>query len=127
MRSYFTPAPPGRPPTPHLSLDALQLQRSDSLREATHRAQRSFLVANAVPLAAGIALSSFTDIPAVPVYGQLTLGLVWGILQCGLFVATAWLYETRSTRLCDPVEQSLASGMPLAETSGASPVNESWR
>ncbi|MEU5060152.1 MULTISPECIES: hypothetical protein [unclassified Streptomyces] len=44
----------------------------------------------------------FTDIPAVPVHGHLTLGLVWGILQCVLFVATAWWHETRSTRLCGP-------------------------
>lgn len=129
MHSHFPPTPPGRPPTQHLSFDALQrqLQRSESLREAVHRAQRSFLVVNAVPLAAGIVLSSFTDIPAEPVYGQLTLGVVWGILQLGLFVATAWLHETRSTRLCDPIEQSLTSGMPQAETSGASPVNGSWR
>ncbi|MET7736587.1 hypothetical protein ABZT02_35325 [Streptomyces sp. NPDC005402] len=33
--------------------------------------------------------------------------MAWGILQYGLFVATAWLYENRSTRSPDPIEQSL--------------------
>ena len=45
---------------------------------------------------------------AVSVHGHLTLGLVWGILQCGLFVASAWWYETQSTRSGDPLEESLA-------------------
>jgi hypothetical protein len=61
------------------------------------------------------------------VFGHITLGLVWGILQCGLFVVTVWMYETRSTRLCAPVERPPASGMPQTETSVASPVNNSWR
>ncbi|MFG1667782.1 hypothetical protein [Streptomyces sp. Y7] len=48
-----------------------------------------------MPLAAGIVLSTFTDIPAVSVSGNLTLGILWSVLQCGLFVATAWAYEAR--------------------------------
>ncbi|MGW4565265.1 hypothetical protein ACWEN3_23510 [Streptomyces sp. NPDC004561] len=92
-----------------------------------HRAQRAFLVVNAVPLAVTIGLFNFTHMPAVHLYGRLTLGVAWSILQCGLFVATAWRHETRSERLCDPIEQSLASGMPQAGMSGASPVNQSWR
>ncbi|MFE5483841.1 hypothetical protein [Streptomyces sp. NPDC056527] len=109
-----SPQPP--PPTPGSPLDARQLQQSARLREHVHRAQRGFLVANGVPLAAGISLSSFTDVPAVPVFGQLTVGLLWGLLQCGLLVATAWRYETRSARTCDPLEESLTSGLPDAAT-----------
>lgn len=58
-------------------------------------ADRAYIVVNAVPLAAGIVLSTFTDIPAVSVSGNLTLGILWSVLQCGLFVATAWAYEAR--------------------------------
>ncbi|MGA6222087.1 hypothetical protein ACPESV_17375 [Streptomyces umbrinus] len=127
MHPHFPPTPPGRPPAPHLTADAWQLQRLDSLRESAHRAQRAFLLVNAVPFAIGSVLSCFTDVPAVSVHGELTLGMVWGILQCGLFVATAWLYESRSTRSSDPIEQSLTSGVLHTEASGAAPVNGSWR
>ncbi|MER7690446.1 DUF485 domain-containing protein [Streptomyces sp. NPDC097610] len=99
----------------------------DSLRETTHRAQRAFLFVNAVPFVVGIVLSCFTDIPAVAVYGELTLGLVWGTLQCVLFVATAWWYENRSARSSDPLEQSLTSDVLHTEMSGAAPANGSWR
>ncbi|MES5823734.1 hypothetical protein [Streptomyces sp. RG80] len=64
---------------------------------------------NGIPFAVGITLSCFTDVPAVEVYGKLTLGLVWGVLQCALFVATAWLYEMRSTRSADRLEQTLTA------------------
>ncbi|MFF0011319.1 DUF485 domain-containing protein [Streptomyces sp. NPDC005374] len=94
------------------------LQRGDELRRHAHRAQRSFLAVNAVPLVAGIMLASYTDLPAAPVYGPLTLGLVGGILQCCLFVATAWLYERRCTRSCDPIEQSLVADLPRNGQSG---------
>lgn len=127
MHSHFPPTPPGRQPAPRPTYDAARLQRMDSLRESAHRAQRAFLVVNAVPFAVGITLSCFSDVPAVPVYGKLNLGLVWGILQCALFVATAWLYESRSTRSSDPIEQSLTSGMLHTEISGAASVNGSRR
>ncbi|MEH0420803.1 DUF485 domain-containing protein [Streptomyces sp. B21-083] len=91
----------------------------NNLRDATHREQRAFLVLNAVPFAVGIVLSCFTDVPGAAVYGEFTLGMVWGILQCALFVATAWLYDMRSTRSSDPIEQSLTSDVPYAEMSGA--------
>ncbi|MFE7093609.1 hypothetical protein [Streptomyces erythrochromogenes] len=76
--------------------------------------QRTFLAANGVPLATGIGLSCFTDVPAAPVHGQFTLGMVWGLVQCGLLVATAWWYETRSARACDPHENSQLSRRPGA-------------
>ncbi|MCZ0985964.1 DUF485 domain-containing protein [Streptomyces diastatochromogenes] len=91
----------------------------DRLRETAHSAQRTFLVVNAVPFSVGIALSCFTDVPAATVSGNLTLGMVWGILQCALFVASAWLYEMRSTRSSDPVELSLESDAPHTDASGA--------
>ncbi|MFJ9712879.1 DUF485 domain-containing protein [Streptomyces sp. NPDC101234] len=99
----------------------------DKLRETAHRAQRSFLLVNTVPFAVGITLSCFTDIPAVAVYGKVTLGLVWGILQCALFVATAWLYESRSARSVDPLEQSLLADALHIGMSGAAPANRSER
>lgn len=113
------PIPPGRPAASDPAHDAVQLRHIGSLREATQRAQRAFLVVNAVPFVGGIALSSFTDVPALRVRGELTLGVIWGILQCGLFVVTAWLYESRSARSCDPLERSLTSGEFQAGTPGA--------
>lgn len=100
MHPQFTPASPP-------SGEALRHQRTENLSDTTHRAQRAFVVVNAVPFMTGILLSCFTDVPAVSVHGHLTLGLVWGILQCGLLVASTWLYETRSTRSGDPLEESL--------------------
>ncbi|GAA1138371.1 hypothetical protein [Streptomyces javensis] len=67
-----------------------------------------------------------TAVPAVHVYGHITLGLVWGILQCGLFVATVWVYETRCTA-CDPVERPRTSDVPQAGAPGAPPVDDPWR
>ncbi|KUO07224.1 hypothetical protein AQJ58_36415 [Streptomyces sp. DSM 15324] len=125
MHPHIPPTPPG-PPAPHPAAAAEQ-QQLNSLRESTHRAQRAFLTVNAVPFTIGTVLSCFTGVPAVRVHGVLTLGMVWGILQCGLFVATAWLHEARSTRLSDPIEQSLTSGAVHTAASGAAPVNGSWR
>lgn len=126
MHPVFSSPSPDRPPAPDPSLDALRLRHGESLRRATRRAQRAFVAANAVPLAVGIALSLLTAVPAVHVYGHLTFGLIWGILQCGLFVATVWVYETRCTA-CDPAERPRTSGMPQAETSDASSLDDSWR
>ncbi|WP_424857891.1 hypothetical protein [Streptomyces sp. SAI-170] len=91
------------------------------------RAQRVFLAVNAMPLAVGILLSCAAEAAAAPVYGRLTLGLVWGILQLGVFVASAWWYEVRSTRACDRLEQSSDPGVPLTGALGASPADASWR
>ncbi|MFI8537562.1 DUF485 domain-containing protein [Streptomyces aquilus] len=92
------------------------------LRETAHRAQRAFLFVNGIPFAVGITLSCFTDVPGVQVYGELTLGLVWGVLQCALFIATAWLYEMRSTRSADPLEQALTSDVFHTDVSDVSAV-----
>ena len=127
MPSPFPPTSPDHSPTASFSLDAVKFQRTESLREAIRRTQRTFLFVNGVPLVIGITLSTFTDIPAAPVYGQLTLGIVWGILQCGLFITTAWLYENQSALWCDPIERSLTSGMPQSDASYPSPIKKSWR
>ncbi|MFI8510120.1 hypothetical protein ACIGHB_03220 [Streptomyces sp. NPDC085460] len=63
----------------------------------------------------------------MPVYGKLTLGVVWGFLQGTLLVVTAWLYEDRSARLRDPLEQFLTSCLPRVETPVTPPSNEPWR
>ncbi|MFB7199551.1 hypothetical protein [Streptomyces sp. NPDC056240] len=94
MHPQLIPSSPGH--------DAVQRQREEILRVATRRTQRVFVIVNAVPLAVSTLVFPFTDIPAVPLLGHLTLGLVWGILQCVLFVATTWWHETRSTRPCGP-------------------------
>ncbi|MFD4511010.1 hypothetical protein ACFWPQ_50715 [Streptomyces sp. NPDC058464] len=96
-----------------------------SLRESTHRAQRVFLLVNAVPFAVGSVMSCFTEVPAVALYGKLTLGLVWGALQGALFVTTAWWYEFRSTRSSDPIEQSFTSGAIHAGASVTATANRS--
>ncbi|WP_405729007.1 hypothetical protein OG885_09525 [Streptomyces sp. NBC_00028] len=99
--------------------DAAQVQLLDSLREVTHRAQRAFLVVNAVPFTVGIVLSCFTDVPAVAMYGKFTLGMAWGVAQCALFIATAWIYDVRSTRSSDLIEQALTSDALPGEVPGA--------
>ncbi|GAA5215817.1 hypothetical protein GCM10023323_66360 [Streptomyces thinghirensis] len=89
---------------------------SPALRHAVHRVQRVFLAVNAVPLAAGLLLFPFTTAASVRVAGNLTLCMVWGIAQCGLFAASAWWYENRSARMCDPLEDLPASDAPRAGT-----------
>ncbi len=126
MRPVFSSPSPDHPPAPDPSLDALRPRHGESLRGTTRRARRAFVAANAVPLVVGIALSLLTALPAVHVYGHIPLGLVWGVLQCGLFVATVWVYETRCTA-CEPVERPRASDVPQAEAPGAPPVDDPWR
>ncbi|MFG3289069.1 DUF485 domain-containing protein [Streptomyces sp. NPDC048179] len=121
MQSYFAPPPSTRQTAAHPAHEAEVLQLGESLRERAHQAQRALLAINGVPFAAGIVLSSFTKVPAIPVHGRLTLGLTWGVLQIGLFVATTWLYEARCTGSCDPLEHSLDSRIAGAEQSGAHP------
>ncbi|MEV5850432.1 hypothetical protein AB0M32_51620 [Streptomyces sp. NPDC051985] len=127
MHPDYPSTPPSRPPTPHPTRDAAQSRAIETLRETDHRAQRAFLVVNGVPFAIGAVLSCFTDVPGVAVHGKLTLGLVWGTLQCALFVASAWWLEVRSTRTSDPVERSLASDALRTGGAQPAPVNGSWR
>ncbi|MFE5483941.1 hypothetical protein [Streptomyces sp. NPDC056527] len=88
------------------------------------RVRRTFLAVNAVPLAIGLVLSCATALGGVAVYGRLSLGLVWGFLQLGLFVASAWWFEDRSTRLSGSDERPLPSGPPAAGGSTASRASE---
>ncbi|MGW3667193.1 DUF485 domain-containing protein [Streptomyces sp. NPDC005141] len=125
VHSHFPPNPPGRAPASLQTHNAGRSQHVNRLRETSHRAQREFLVVNGAPFAVGITLSCFTDVPAVQVYGELTLGLVWGVLQCALFIATAWLYEMRSTRSADPLEQSLTSDVLHTDVFDVASVNGS--
>lgn len=122
MHSHVPPTPSDRPPIPLRTHTAGRTQHISRLRETAHRAQRDFLVVNGIPFTVGITLSCFTDVPAVQVYGKLTLGLVWGVLQCVLFIATAWLYEMRSTRSADPLERALTSDVLPTDASGVSEV-----
>ncbi|MEU0405314.1 hypothetical protein ABZ318_34940 [Streptomyces sp. NPDC006197] len=87
MPSSFIPPPPGHTPEPHPSPAVLVRERD---------AQRAFLVANALPLAVGILLSWSSSLSGVRVYGHLTLGIAWGLLQLGVFVDTARRYENRA-------------------------------
>ncbi|MFD7966690.1 hypothetical protein ACFV5J_38495 [Streptomyces zaomyceticus] len=64
-------------------------------------------------------LSCAPVIAGVTVYGQLTLGVIWVSLQLGLFLASTWWYEDRSTRLCDGEDEGTAAGPPSAGTTGA--------
>ncbi|MFD7379976.1 DUF485 domain-containing protein [Streptomyces mirabilis] len=104
MHEYFTQADPFS--VSFSPDDGKTLQRGADLVKAVHRAEFVFVVVNGVPFVFGIA-AAFTDIFSTHVYGQFTLGLLWGIAQCVLFVATALLYESRCTRSCDPIEQSI--------------------
>ncbi len=116
MRFPFVQAPPGGPPAPTRDADG-----------AARRVRRAFLVANAVPLATGVVLSCSTTLSGAHVYGRLTLGLMGGILQLGVFLAAVGWYEDRSTWLCDPAEQPLASGRPHAGPVSTSSTRESGR
>ncbi|MGX6751449.1 hypothetical protein ACM562_29725 [Streptomyces xantholiticus] len=95
-------------------------QHADIHRHAVHRAQLVFLALNAVPFAVGVVLSCAAELAEAPVYGRLTLGLGWGILQLGVFAGSVWWYENRAMRVCDHLERHLmseASGVPLRPTS----------
>ncbi|MGW8360909.1 DUF485 domain-containing protein [Streptomyces wedmorensis] len=85
-------------------------------RQAVHAAQRRFLAVNASAVMAAIALFPVTDVLQARVAGHLTFGVLWGFLQCLLLVASAWWYEMRSTRVCDPLEQSLSLTGPPTTT-----------
>ncbi|MEI7029339.1 hypothetical protein [Streptomyces pratensis] len=100
---FVSTAPGDRPPSP-------------ALRQTVHHIQRVFLAVNAVPLAAGLLLFSFTSVASVLVAGDLTLGMVWAIAQCCLFAGSAWWHEIRSARVCDPLEDSAASEVARAGT-----------
>ncbi|MEU6226697.1 DUF485 domain-containing protein [Streptomyces sp. NPDC047042] len=128
MHSHVPPSPPGRPSAPLRTHPAGgRAQHVNRLRETAHRTQRDFLVVNGIPFTLGITLSCFTDVPAVRVYGELTMGLVWGVLQCALFIATAWLYESRSTRSADPLEEALTADVRHTDTpDGASVDGSRW-
>lgn len=86
-----------------------------SLRESTHRLQRSFILINAVPFTIGVMTSSFLpDVATTHVSRNLTVGVLWGFLQIVLFSVTAWWYASSSARLSDPAEHSSASAVPHA-------------
>ncbi|MFI8825039.1 hypothetical protein [Streptomyces sp. NPDC053431] len=97
MPSSFLPAPPPpcspEPPPP-----------ADALRERA--ALRAFLVANAIPLTGGVLLSLITSLPGVHLYGQLTLGVAWALLQLGVFVGTAWRYENRAASAAPALDRA---------------------
>ncbi|GHB32562.1 hypothetical protein GCM10010377_23710 [Streptomyces viridiviolaceus] len=109
----FSPVsgPPGRPPT---------RRPGDDPGRAAQHVRRRFLVVNAVPLAIGVVLSCSTALCGATVYGRLTLGVVWGVLQLGVLLGSVWWYEARSARLCDPVERPPAgtAGGPAAREPG---------
>ncbi|MEU9859493.1 hypothetical protein AB0D99_01370 [Streptomyces sp. NPDC047971] len=81
--------------------------RSPSAPAAAGRhVRRTFLTLNAVPLGIGVVLSCSTALTAVQVYGRLTLGVVWGLVQLAVFLGSVWWYEDRSTRLAEPRRSS---------------------
>ncbi|MFC9266176.1 hypothetical protein ACFTXJ_00070 [Streptomyces zhihengii] len=41
----------------------------------------------------GIFLFPATEIASTSLVGRFNVGLTWGFLQCGIFVASAWRYE----------------------------------
>ncbi|QES09778.1 hypothetical protein DEJ44_31865 [Streptomyces venezuelae] len=100
MRFSLVQGPPGCSPAPPREADA---------DDAARRVRRTFLVVNAVPLVTGVVLSCSPTLSGAHVHGRLTLGLMGGFLQLGVFLAAVGWYEARSTRLCYPAEQPPAS------------------
>ncbi|MFH8573866.1 hypothetical protein [Streptomyces sp. NPDC017993] len=88
------------------------------------RPQRAFIVVNAGPLAVAIVLYCIPQLSGTEVFGQITLGITWGLLQLGLFISTSWWYENRSSTLCDAGNRSPDSVRPQAKTSGIAHVSE---
>ncbi|MFE6066998.1 hypothetical protein [Streptomyces sp. NPDC056525] len=118
MRAFFVPTPPGGPPA----------SPGGAGPDGTGRSvRRAFLVVNAATLVLGVVLSCAPVIAGVTVYGQLTLGVVWVSLQLGLFLASTWWYEYRSTRLRDGVDKDAAAGLPSAGTTGTSSSRQPGR
>ncbi|NBE50176.1 hypothetical protein [Streptomyces boluensis] len=78
---------------------------------------------NGAPLAVGIVLSCSTEATGVDVVGRLTLGVVWGVLQLGVFLASVWWYEDRCARVRHHVELSPAPLGP-AGAADAPPMRE---
>ncbi|MGW8363341.1 hypothetical protein ACWGK1_22550 [Streptomyces wedmorensis] len=74
--------------------------------------RKTFLVVNAVPLAVGILVSCATALAEITVYGRVTLGVVWGLLQLGVFLGSVWWYESRTTSRCDHADGPPPSGPP---------------
>jgi hypothetical protein len=92
--------------------------RGDDSDDTTRHVRRAFLVVNAVPLAIGVVLSCSTALSGTHVYGRLTLGVVWSVLQLGVFLVSVWWHETRSERLSGLVQR------PPAGTAGGSFARE---
>ncbi|WP_406864221.1 hypothetical protein ABZO31_28795 [Streptomyces sp. HUAS MG47] len=88
MHSPFVPTPAVPPPAP---------PGGDGTSGAGRRVRRTFLALNAVLLGVGVVLSCSTTLTGITVYGRLTLGVVWGVLQLGVFLGSVWWYEDRST------------------------------
>ncbi|MFE7581451.1 hypothetical protein ACFU5Y_07790 [Streptomyces gardneri] len=109
MHPYLPSTSPDEQPPPWSAAEA---QHRDPLRRAVRRVQRTFLAVNAPPLAVAVLLFPSTGIPSVRVAGHLTIGLAWGILQCGLLVASAYWYERTFARTCDPLVTSLTYDTP---------------
>lgn len=115
VRFPSTPAPPGGPPAP---------RHGASPDEIGRRVRRTFLTVNAVPLAIGVVLSCSTALTGTRVYGRLTLGVVWGAVQLGVFLVSVWWYEARSVRPDAPAERFFAPENPPTGNAGTSPARE---
>ncbi len=117
MRFPSTPVPPGRPAA---------ARRGAGPDGTGRQIRRTFLAVNAVPLAVGVVLSCSTVLTGTRVYGRLTLGVVWGALQLGVFLVSVWWYEARSARPDGPDECHPVSGLPSAGTTGVSSREGGW-
>jgi hypothetical protein len=72
------------------------------LRRLVARARRRFVVANgAVFLLALLLDCSADDLPTRRIVGRVTLGMVLGLVQAALLLATAWRHDRLSARHCD--------------------------
>ncbi|MFC8822553.1 hypothetical protein [Streptomyces rochei] len=74
-----------------------------------------------MPLAIGVVLSCSTRLSGADMHGRLTLGVVWSVLQLGVFLVSVWWYERRSARLSDYVDRS-----PAGAAGGSSTREPGW-
>ncbi|MEW5627465.1 hypothetical protein AB1388_12960 [Streptomyces hydrogenans] len=73
------------------------------------RDTRVLVTVNALPLAVGVLLSCSTPLGEISVYGRLTLGIAWALVQLAVLIGGTWWYEYRAASSFEPTSATAAS------------------
>jgi hypothetical protein len=86
-------------PEEYLAADEPELAELRSLVAWT---RRRFVIVNGAVFVLALVLDCSADgLPARQIAGEITLGMVLGVLQAVLLLVTAWRHDRLSTRHCD--------------------------